>query len=84
MIKRSTAHKLFDVFTKIVIAAAFIFLGFTFLDVTTDIGFGSSEKDLETAGGIAAFAVFLNLGGNALYRLIDRYGPQRDSDTELR
>jgi hypothetical protein len=67
---------MFDIFTKIFIAGTFLLLTLTFLDLVADVGFGYSEEDLFTAGGLAAFAVFFNLLGNALYRLIERYGPQ--------
>ena len=71
-------QKLFDIFTKIVIGFSFLALVLAFADYVWGFdpaGLNSSWSDVETCAGLAAFAVFFNLIGNGIYRLIDRYGP---------
>lgn len=71
-------QKLFDIFTRIVIGFAFLALALSFVDFAwgfDPIGLNATWSDVETWGGLAAFAVFLNLIGNGIYRLIARYGP---------
>jgi hypothetical protein len=71
-------QKLFDIFTKIVIGFAFLALALSFVDFAwgfDPVGLNSTWSDVETCGGLAAGAVFLNLIGNGFYRLIARYGP---------
>ena len=71
-------QRLFGIFTKIVISFAFLGLALSFADFAwgfDPLGLSSNWSDVETWAVLAAFAVFFNLIGNGIYRLIARYGP---------
>ena len=78
MVQVRNGRRLFDIFTKVVIAFAFLGLALSFLDVAFGIdivGLNATFEDFTTWGALAAFAVVLNLAGKGLYTLIERYGP---------
>ena len=75
MVQVRNGRRLFDIFTKVVIAFAFLGLALSFLDVAFGIdivGLNATFEDFTTWGALAAFAVVLNLAGKGLYTLIER------------